>query len=218
MTIDLTKLNTEQYVPPDEIKTATFQPVSRTLPATLRKLKANVEKEGIINALVVSADDGCLADGHRRLAVAKALKLTVVPVKVRKGSSADLFRMLNQDTKPITAKAWHESVALGLPTEAVPEREGKYIARMIEVLGWEDYQVIALEGTTSFIYKVAEMIARYTGESSDDFLRQTIHWLYNLNMQRPAIEAMKGQTPVGVLLSAIRNNKALNSKIIWTAG
>lgn len=218
MPLDLTKLNEEQYVSADEIRTATFQPVSRTLPPALRKLKINIQREGIINALVVSADDGCLADGHRRLAVAKALGLTAVPVKVRKGSSADLFRMLNQDTKPITAKAWHESVALGLPTEAVPEREGKYITRMIEVLGWEDYQVIALEGTTSFIYKVAEMIARYVGESNDDFLRQTIHWLYNLNMQRPAIEAMKGQTPVSVLVSAIKNNKALNSRIIWTTG
>lgn len=216
--MDLALLDIIQHVSPDEIKTASFNPHSRTVRRALGELYRLIEKSGRVKqALIVAADDGVLADGHRRLACAKLLKLPTVPVVVQAGTSAALFQELNSATRKTDSAMWHEGVALGLPTSNVPDKERLVIDRMIDILGWEDYQVIALEGITSYIFKVAESVGRYVGDTSNTMLKDVLHWLYNLNMQRPAMDAMRHGTPPEIIKQAIRGNKKLNSQVVWTA-
>jgi hypothetical protein len=217
--LDMSLIDLIQYVSPDELKsrTASFQPVTRTLKRALRDLLDAIEKKGkVLQPIVISADDGVIADGHRRLACALILKLAVVPVRVLEGKAQDLFVELNGPTRAVDKKTWHESVALGLSPDIVPDSEGKYIRRMIAVLGWEDYQVLALEGVTSFIYKTAERVGRYVGDTSDNYLGEILRWLYNQNMQRPVHEAMRDNAPPEIIKSAIDNNKKLSTSIVWS--
>lgn len=218
MKLNLSLLDVIQHVAPDEIKEANFNPHSRTVRRALGDLYRLIEKAGRVKqALVVASVDGVLADGHRRLACAKLLKLPTIPVVVQEGTSAELFQELNSATRKTDSAMWHEGVALGLPTVNVPDKERVIIDRMIHILGWEDYQVIALEGITSHIFRVAESVGRYVGDTSDATMKEVLHWLYNLNMQRPSVDAMRHGTPPEVLKRAIAENKKLNSQIVWVA-
>jgi hypothetical protein len=218
--LDMNLIDQIQYVAPDELKNkvASFQPVTRTLKRALRDLLDAIEKKGkVLQPIVISSEDGVIADGHRRLACAIILRLPVIPVRVLEGKAQDLFVELNGPTRAVDKKTWHESVAFGLSPEIVPDVEGKYIRRMIEVLGWEDYQVLALEGTTSFIYKTSERVGRYVSDTSDEYIGKILRWLYNQNMQRPVHEAMRDNAPPEVIRTAIDHNRKLSTNVVWSA-
>ncbi len=215
--LDMTLIGQIQYVAPDELKSriASFQPVSRTLKKNLKRLYASIEEDNeVLQPIVVSFEDGVIADGHRRLACAIMLKLQTVPVRVLKGHAKDLFVKLNGPMSPINNKTWGEAVALGLPPSVVPV-EGRWIQRMIDVLGWEDYQVLALAGVTSFICKTAESTSRYVGNTSDEYVGKIIRWMYNLKMQRPVIDAMKANADPNVIKAAIDSNRKLTATTVW---
>lgn len=215
--IDMELVGQIQYIAPEELrdKVAAFQPVSRTIKKNLKKLYTRIEEKGeVLQPIVISLDDGIIADGHRRLACALALKLPVIPVRVLKGKAHELFVELNDSARVIDRKTWNEAVALGLPPEIIPI-EGRYIQRMIEVLGWEDYQVLALAGVTSYIYKTAESVGRFIGDSSDEMIGKIIRWMYNLKMQRPVIDAMKNNAHPAIIRKAIDTNRALMVNPIW---
>ena len=213
--LNLRVIDAIQQVTTSEVKAADFNPTNRTARSALRGLLESIEKSGIINPLIVSANDGVLADGHRRLACAKILKVTTVPVRVLPGTVRELFELLNGYSKPMDNASWHQAFAMGLPPESVPIKEASYAIEMIRILGWEDYQVMALDKVTSFMYKVALSVGRYVGRTDDNFIRGTLHWLYNQKMQRPVIEAMKNNADTEIILQAINENKPLASMVIW---
>src|SRR5689334_13674675 len=124
---------------PDEIKVAHFNPAKRVERGRLTGLLLSIREHGILHPLVL-AHDGVLADGHRRLACAKLLKLPCVPVNIHHELPLDapaLWVVLNSDTQALTPAQWLAAVDAGLPmtTPGFPEPLKRRIEQLEEIVG-----------------------------------------------------------------------------------
>ncbi len=212
--IDLMKLYEIQAVSPDDVRVSKFNPVTRTAKRFLAPLLRDIGTDGAILWPLAVGQDGALADGHRRLACAKILKHAIVRVMVLPGDSATLFRRLNGWSRPMTPKMWNEAVALGYPPELVPGREGERLRKSIEILGWEIYQDMALSGFTGGALATAMQIANYVGDSSEEFLNNTLIWIYMNKMQREPINAIKYRIDPAWLRHAVESNEPLALQVM----
>src|SRR5688572_26462280 len=122
-----------EYVHPDTLKFAPFNPQSRTTSRAISKLKKEIEKAGgIIVPLVVTLDN-YIADGHRRLSVARELNYESVPVVRIDQSLPDLWSTLNGGNMAVGKKTWMQAVSEGMPLTCVPEQERKTLSDFIRV-------------------------------------------------------------------------------------
>jgi len=206
------------YMPVDAINTAGFNPPDRTNPRSLRQLAASIAERGILQPLVMSIDDNCLADGHRRLAAAKLAHLDSVPVVWRGGKAAELWAALNGSTEPIKGRDWWiaSSHEIAVATNA-PRRMSNRLGALLRVLGAEDYTDLASRRSPG-IFTTAIRVANYVGHGDDDaFLRACLLWLDKHDQQRPVIDALKkdAQAPAAAFLAAIREDRPLRMRRVY---
>lgn len=200
-----------QMVPVDDIKISPFNPLPRTEPAALRDLLMQIRDVGIMSPLMV-ADDGYLADGHRRLACAKILGITHVPVRRVVGTAAEWYHRLNDGGRPLTGKEWAESVARGLPIESVARRHRPDIAQLYSLLGEEDFRdLFANRRVAPHILSIAKRIGVYIDDSSGEMLRAIVLWLEKHNSQKMARDAMDGEiNPYDLMRAVIEDRRIRN--------
>ena len=193
-------------VPVDEIRTALFQPKDRTEKQALRKLMRTIKEAGRVIMPLVIAADGTLADGHRRLACAKALGLTHVPVLFEGGDPGWLFAIINGGIMPPKAKTWGGAVAEGLDPTLVPGEARGWILDMVRLLGIEGFADMATRRSPAIMPTVYRL-AHYVGDESDDFLRAALVWMDKYSMVRPAIDAMRDCAAPEALIAAVREDR-----------
>lgn len=192
-----------------DIKTAPFNPSSRTEKKALAALMAAIEKVGRIIVPLIVTEDGHLADGHRRLACAVALGLTHVPVIVVPGLTLDiLWSYLNGGNLPVKTKTWGIAVANGLSLETVPDKEQRTISELIMIAGRRQFERL-MENNSPYILRPAKALAQYTGDESNKWIKTILSWMADQGQQRPAIDAMRDECPPEVLISAIKENRPI---------
>jgi ParB-like chromosome segregation protein Spo0J len=200
-----------KYIPVVDVHTSHFNPARRTDRASLTGLLLSIREHGILTPLSLTRLY-ILADGHRRLAVAKILKLETVPVAVYDEYALDehqLWVLLNGDTLNLSAAQWLAAVHAGLPldTPGFPDRIRDRIARLQKLVSRTELDLLVEEGRSPMILDAAERVCRYLGEKNgDEFLKLTLHWLIVTGNAWSIRGALQDEVPPDLLKEAITTN------------
>jgi hypothetical protein len=208
--------HTIEYLNVNEIVAAPFNPASRTEKRALTKLRREIEAAGGIIVPLVISGDNVLADGHRRLAIAKELGMETVPVVRHTMPVADLWRTLNGATRPVTAKTWMEAVHDGMPLESVPDAQQRLIGDLIRIVGRRAFDALSDKSRSPHILSQARMVGRHCGDLGDRFLKKVILWFEAHEMQLAARKAVDAECPPEVLIAAIEENRPIRE--YWGIG
>lgn len=196
-------------VSPDTLKFSPFNPKVRTTSRAVAKLKEKIIKAGKIISPIIITTDSYVADGHRRLTVAKELGYTLVPVIQEDYNLADLWSMLNGGNMAVNRKNWMQAVRDGMPLECVPDSDKRVLQDLIRVMGKREFEKIVDSGRGPSIIIVAQYVARYCGDESDGFVRKIIRWFISCETLRDAKFFVSQHCPVEVLMDGINNNKKI---------
>lgn len=204
-------------LPPSEISTAGFNPEKRTTTEALRDLLADIREVGILSPCTVKSiehpDNGyryIMADGHRRLAVAKQLGLEAVPCYIDNSDLTiqELFRRLNATRKNIMPAGWLQVYVAGgsLP----PGNTMRRVKRLEEVLGKKGLKKLASEGHSPFVIDQATKASRYCFDKVDDkFIRSFIDWLVKHNQTYAVRKFMEVGGKASALIACVRQDRPL---------
>lgn len=207
--IENTKVRVIEMVHPDTLKFASFNPPKRTTSKAVAELRKKIEQAGEIIVPLVVTLDSYVADGHRRLIIARELNLEEVPVIRKNHSVADLWSILNGGNKPIGNRGWMQAVREGFPIEALPQEEHKLISDLMRVTGRKLFEKIADEGRGPSIVGVARYVARYCEKDTDKFAKDLIVWFMECGTLRDARTAIQTGCPADVIVSAVKENRAI---------
>lgn len=198
------------------IKTAGFNPPMRTTPAALEQLKTQILAAGRILSPVHIARGDTLADGHRRVAVAKELQMTTVPALVWPDWEAPaLWVWLNAGMMDITPSQWLAAVFHGLPldTANMPMSIRRRIERLSELLDRQEMARLIELGRSPTIIDTAAYVARYCERDGDPaFLKRTINWFIDTQSQFSARRAIGEEAPPDLLIEAIEESRPIHSQ------
>ena len=191
------------------LKFAEFNPPSRT-ETDLRYLKESIERYGFWSFRpIICTEDYVIADGHRRVTIAKSLGITEVPVMcVKNVTLSELWAQLNV-SQVISPGQVMEAYSLGL--SVLPSKQKNNIALLESVIGIEGIKRLVKSGKVSpAIYGVASRIVNYCGRKGDvDFLGKTIFWMVDLQMQSVARQAIMNGSPSEIVEKAIEEKRPL---------
>lgn len=203
---------------PAEIQVAQFNPLRRTQRNGLAGLMISIQQHGILEPLALTKDK-VLADGHRRLAVAKLVNLKVVPVAIHHESALDapaLWVALNAESLALTPSQWLDAVAHGLPLETAgfPDVLKRRIVRLQELIGKDGIMELVEMGRSPNILDAAERIARYCGRRDDtEFLKLAVLWMVETGNSFAVKAAIEEEIPEDLLLEAIEQGHSLQR--VW---
>jgi hypothetical protein len=188
------------------IKPAAYNPPNRIAGTT--SLLKSVKEHGIIVPLIIDKE-GNLIDGHRRLHVAKFLKIKTVPVIVLTNTlTKDVaYDVINTNSKKISN---HDILFIYLNGGHVPKIALKYIKEMEELIGSSGLKKLAEKSTTYTIITYGKLIQKYCREAENKaFLAKAIFWLSDHKMIYAVRRAMEARVSHEVILKAVKNNKPL---------
>lgn len=185
------------YMDIDRIKPAPWNPARRTTPKALQPIIISMREHGFwpYQHLILGRDD-VLADGHRRLAAAKAVGLPRVPV-MRVDKAADvIWAEINGKRQEITASQSLEAIAHGL--SVIPDRHKSEVEKFIQVMGRGPDGINAplMAGVAPSIMDWARKTARYIGIDPDrepSQVKRIIFWLRRHQMQKRVRAAMEDE-------------------------
>lgn len=205
-----------EMCPVDDIRCATFNPVSRTAQRALTKLMGEIKRAGGVLVPLIVSEDGTLADGHRRLACARELGLKVVPVLRYPVPASQLFTILNSGILATKPKTWMEAVYQGFPLSDVPEAERRDISDLRRIAGKKTFDELARNGRSTWILTLARSVGDYVGRTDDKYIGRTIRWLERQGQQFATRRAMAEKCPPEVLTGAIDGNRPIRQ--YWGVG
>jgi ParB-like chromosome segregation protein Spo0J len=202
------------HLAPDDITVASFNPQRRTQRNGLGGLMISIQQHGILEPLALTKTR-VLADGHRRLACAKLVKLKTVPVAIHHESELDapsLWVALNAESLALTPSQWLDAVAHGLPLETAgfPESLKRRIIRLQELVGKDGVMELVEMGRSPNILDSAERIAKYCDRRDDlEFLKLAVLWMTETGNSFAVRAAMDEEIPQDLLLEAIEQGHPL---------
>ena len=197
-------------VPIEEIKTAGYNPFSRTTwDDDLKELKASIAQHGLIMPLAI-AKDGSLLDGHRRLVCLKALGWTAVPCVIRELGMQPGWIEASMHTKQITGGQLMYAVEHGLDTKNLPKRKQREFAKFDKWLDEPTRKDLAEREASPNIIRTATSICRYAGIDDDRRRKDVVNWLIRHKAQKTARWAMDNNISPALLSSRIENDEPLS--------
>ena len=202
-----------QYVDISTIKTFKFNPADRINEEKLVELEKSIQKDGIINPMQLGVDQ-VLGDGNRRLAVAKKLGFTKVPVVQSDTLTGEQLYALNATHKPHKGKEWYEAVVKGFDIMLVPDTQRRLIQKLRDVLKHKEWIKLGMPpGTAPTIYQQARRIGTYTGRTSGQFTRLHVLWIKKLGMSNRIRKAMEiACLPPSLIMNRIDNDAPITLK------
>lgn len=195
------------YIEANSIEVAKYNPKSRTDKKVLKKLLKSIEKFGILSPLLIDSNKN-LVDGHRRLACAKILKLTKVPIvqisdKIKKDEA---FDTINNTTKKISPK---EILYIYINGGYVGTRIVNEISRLKEVIGDKGLKALATKNVSYRVLDYASAIQRYIKKDGEAMTIKIINWLADNNMAFQAKQAIDTRVDKETIIKAISLNRPL---------
>jgi ParB-like chromosome segregation protein Spo0J len=205
-------------LPPQDIHVASFNPARRVERSGLGGLLISIQQHGILEPLALTKQR-VLADGHRRLACAKIIKMPSVPVAIHHELELDaqaLWVTLNSESLNLTPSQWLDAVAhgLSLDTPGFPDSLKRRILRLQELIGPDAIAELVDAGRSPNILDNAERIAKYCVRKGDDeFLKMTLLWLMSVGNPFASRAAMDEEIPDDLLIEAITSGHPLHR--VW---
>lgn len=202
--------------PVAQIKVAGFNPPIRTYPLSLETLQAQIMAAGRILSPIHIGKDDVLADGHRRVAVAKELGWDAVPALIHPDTPADvLWVQLNAGAMPLTPSQWFAAVYYGLPVDIalMPMSIRRRIENLTDLLDRETVARLIELGRSPTIIDTARFVTRYCERGDDPaFLKRTIMWFIDNQSQFSARRAIADGAPIDLLIEAIEEGRPIHSQ------
>lgn len=200
--------------PVDDIAISGQNPAQRTRQSALRRLEESIAARGIITPLIVD-QDGILVDGHRRLACAKRLGISHVPVVVVHDSDGSLYPEINDSLRRWQSVEWLYRHQLG---GTVPERQRRNIELIAELCGPE---LLALMADTRQSPHAILTIAKFACRRMDidpldrAFFGKTISWLVRRRYSSRVYRSLGDGMPPDYLYRCISEDKAIEEERHW---
>lgn len=212
----LVKERVIEYVSPGDLKFAPFNPPSRTEKRALLKLKKSIESAGEVIVPLVVTKDNFVADGHRRLTIARDLGFEFVPVIRKDETVSELWSILNMGMLVPNSSTWMQAAYAGLSLENIPDKERRMIEDLRRIVGEKVFESLAQARRSPWILNMAKIVANYCDDSSDRFIKKIIVWFEECQQQFAVRRAMAEGCPAEVLLSAINEQRPIRQ--YWGIG
>jgi len=190
-----------------DLRSAKYNPESRTDRKKIAPLMANIEEIGLIYPLAVS-ESGEIIDGHRRYAAIKEMGMEEVPVLIVKGNAKAIFAGVNSTTRRITG---NEKMQIWLREPQALSPSDQRIHREAEAnLGRSALEKIARHGGSVTFYRWTKEVCSYCENRKPAFMRDVLRWIMKHKQARllGALIAMK--QPPKLMLDAIRQDKPIS--------
>lgn len=194
------------------LKVSEKNPPSRTTKAAMETLRASIAKRGIIYPILIDKDMNVI-DGHRRLAVARALGIVRVPVCVVEDEDTDeVFKEINASVRKLGAR---ESVWVYLHGGAVDDRDMVPLVRVENAMGRGFLQMLYdTKQSPRSLWEVASQVARHCDYPGDEeFIIATVAWMARGRRQTMARRAVEQGAPPAVIVAAIQKDNDL--RLAW---
>lgn len=162
-----------------------FNPKSRTSTKALEQLEREIRiagiEDGVVGKILVPlalTKDGVLADGHRRLQIARKLGIEYVPcIYYDIDDNMQLWGLLNRGMKKIESGTWTEAVDDGLPIRYTTSKVQSDLIGLQRILQPDEYQKFIRSHRGSGILVNAYKVSKYCGDTSDSFVREILLWI-----------------------------------------
>jgi len=203
------EFGTLKRMPISALKGASHNPKSRTdfKSAALRRLRASIEKIGLIYPIAIDKANTVI-DGHRRLMACKMLGWAEVPVLVVPNEDhAEVYAEVNANSEVMSGLQILQ-VYLQEPT-AVAERSRRALERYEEAFGRAAMRRLIKAKLSYHTLGVVQRIARYVDDESDAFLGKTLDYLIEKRNGRIVRSYMTLKQPPSDLWETINKNKNL---------
>lgn len=209
---------TIMMVDPHLLKPSGCNPLNRTDPRALAKLKKAVAEAGAVLAPVHITRSYIIKDGHRRTAVAKDLGLKTIPAIVYEDSAdtEQLFNQLNVSGRAFKPADQLNAFLLGgIPASNSIKEKGEYLQDLLSEFELETF----IEGGYGpYVLKIAFDMANYCFPGHNRgttvvraFIRKSIVWLMVRNQQqavRRYMEEFRG--PAKRLIAFVENDEPVS--------
>jgi len=191
-----------------KIKIAPYNP-DRRVANRLAGLIESAKKFGILEPLLLTQELD-LVDGHRRLKVAKILKLKKVPCIVTNGTTAilrdTLYLEVNQHKWKISGADQVEIYKKG------GKIEGRVLRPLLELIGLAGNEIIDIllkyHQNPSNIYKTYMKLKSYLGKTKIKD-KKIIHWICHTWSSYAVRRSLEARVKPIIIINAIIKNKSL---------
>lgn len=185
---------------------AKYNPKTRTEAAKIRKLISSIEKIGLIYPVAVSKDKKVI-DGHRRVAVAKAMGWEEIPVLITAGNSEEVYGSVNYTTRRITGT---EKLQIYLEEPNAIDADDRRLYEMAEKhLGRQMLHKIVKTGGSVTTYRWCLEVGRYVDEKTPSFYSKVARWIMKHRDVRTIRSLMALKQPSNIIRKAIMQCKPI---------
>jgi hypothetical protein len=199
------------YVNTSDIEPSDFNPDSRVNVKALEGLEGEVKKAGRILVPLALTCEGKLADGHRRLAVAKRLGMRRVPcIYYNEKDPKKLWASLNTGTKAVDSKTWVEAYSKGLDLDYFPPRQKSQMIGLQRILTEEEFATFVSKRRSPGLLTSAYQIAYRCGDVSDAFVREIILWVMEYEQMHLLKHAMADGLPIDRVIEIILERQKMH--------
>jgi len=203
--------------PIDSLRPAKFNPTKRTMSKNLGGLMSSIAQNGMPVPIVVT-ENSEVGDGHRRLACAKALGWSTVPVVVWRGRTAEeIWSTLNAHQMNMTPAQWLEAVVCGMSVEQpeIPRKLANLIREMIDTLDADLVWKIVEDGRSPDILSTAKFVNRKIGWADNgEQLAKTVQWLLDFSASFKVRQVISGDYDLDVVADCIDNGRDFEFEIV----
>tara|TARA_R100000008_G_scaffold18757_1_gene9570 strand:+ start:308 stop:970 length:663 start_codon:yes stop_codon:yes gene_type:complete len=175
-------------------------------------LKESIREIGLLNPILIAADEKSLVAGHRRLNAFKDLGIEYIPAiihhKVTKTNYDKMFVIDHQDQMPLTAAQETERYLNG--AKEISVRTLKAIKSLEAIGGRNAIRHTVAEGKSPTTYLIA--IAHYTGYIKDDTRkakRECLYWMFNVDTAYKLKTAIHSFVDADIIRDCVVNRKPL---------
>ena len=200
-------------VPIAKIKPSAHNPKIRTSGPSIAGLTKSIEAIGLVYPLAVSKTMQ-LIDGHRRLAAAKKLGWSEVPILIVATDDNDLvYAEINAAGRRLSG-AENLQVWLRNPGAVTHRAHGNF-DKAADLYGIATLKYLAKHNMSLRLLGAANVVAEYIDSLEDiPFRRSIVHWMVGHRMQSVVRAYVTMQQPPKPLYNAIKNNKPLKAHYV----
>ncbi len=196
-----------QKLKPSQLTTAKYNPKSRTEKQVLKPLLESIRTHGILYPLLADEKFN-LIDGHRRLACAKELKLSEVPVVISntKLTNDDCYETINTTARRISSR---DQIFIYINGGKVSSNTKKRIIELEKIIGTSDLKMFGEKYTSTAILSVGKKISEYCSDKQVPFVKKAILWVEKHKMTYLVRRAMEDGISKISLKKAITGDRPL---------
>lgn len=201
--------STVTLLPLDKIKTAAWNPPSRTEENRLRKLLASIDDVGLLYPLLVDEDNN-LIDGHRRLACARKLGWKAIPVIKVSSEFEHVYGSIQSAAERING---NDLLGIYLRNKnALLSDQRRRPERIEEICGRKSVEMLYKAGLTYGTFDIALRVFKYLQDDEME-IAQILAWTVKHGLGGTLRHLLDAGVKASTLKNAILQDRKLTVKL-----